>query len=152
MFRIPKIDLDPFDVNPKNWPTFVVNFRDLLERCAIGNSEDGTFEKLFDVRYPGQLMRLSQRSCLYDEALIELESTYGHLNIIARTYIRLILNLPKLTHLSDYKSSLNFSTTLRGAVASFRNGGYEHELSAGSLLEGIVEKLPLPLLSGGRRL
>lgn len=76
-----------------------------------------------------------------------MDRTYGHPHIISLAYNRTIINLPKISSFDDYKTVLNFETTLRGAAASLKNGGYEFELKAGGLLESVVEKLPSELQS-----
>ena len=146
---MPKLDLDPFDGDPRKWPTFIANFRDLvnndgklsttqkmalLRSCLKPNIQQSLGDCLNDVS-------------LYDAALEKLMCTYGHPHLISRTYIRTILDLPKVTHVYDYRAILGFSTSLRGAVSSLKNGGYEHELNSGGMLEIILEKLPADIQS-----
>jgi hypothetical protein len=62
-------------------------------------------------------------------------------------YIRTILELPKVPHFNDYRALLGFSTSLRGAVSSLKNGGCENGLNSGGLLEIILKKLPADIQS-----
>ena len=52
-----------------------------------------------------------------------------------------------MTHFNDYRVILNFSTSLRGAVSSLKNGGYENELNSGWMLEIILDQLPVEIQS-----
>jgi hypothetical protein len=64
-------------------------------------------------------------SALYKAVLEEFECTYGNPHLISRTYIRIILYLLKVPHFNDYRALLGFYTSLRSAVSSLKNGGYE---------------------------
>ncbi|EFX61622.1 hypothetical protein DAPPUDRAFT_272423 [Daphnia pulex] len=97
VFRLPKMDLKPFDGDPKNWQDFIAIFRDLvhnnssltttqkmaiLKRCLTSEIRDGLGDSL-------------SSPALYQEALQELESTYGHPQIVSRTYIQSLIQLQR---------------------------------------------------------
>ncbi|XP_046632214.1 uncharacterized protein LOC124311889 [Daphnia pulicaria] len=143
VFRLPKMDLKPFDGDPKNWQDFIAIFRDLvhnnssltttqkmaiLKRCLTSEIRDGLGDSL-------------SSPALYQEALQELESTYGHPQIVSRTYIQSLIQLQRVSA-NDYKALLKFSQAVNGVVASLRSGGYQHELKSSGLLDIIVTKLP----------
>ena len=101
----------------------------VLRKCLEPNVQDALGDCLND-------------PALYEEALVELATSFGHFHLISRVYLRTILGLPRVSHLNDYPALLSFSSALRGAAASLRNGGYEAELTTGSLLELVLDKLP----------
>ena len=154
VFRLPKMDIKLFDGNPKNWQDFIAIFRDLvhnninltttekmaiLKRCLTQEIKDGLGDSL-------------SSPALCSEALKELESTYGHPSLISRTYFQSLIQLQRVNN-NDYKALLKFSQTVSGAVASLKNGGYQHELQSSSLLDTITMKLPSEIQSRwGRRI
>ena len=98
VFRLPKLDLQPFDGDSKKWADFIAIYRDLLHQ----NSSISTTQKMAilkqcltqDIR-DGLGDSLSSPA-LYDKALRELEETYGHPQLVSRSYIQSLINLPKL--------------------------------------------------------
>ena len=129
VFRLPKMDLKPFDGDPKNWQDFFAIFRDLvhnnssltttqkmaiLKSCLSAEIRDGLGDSL-------------SSPALYSQALRELKSTYGHPSLISKTYFQSLIQLQQVNH-NDYKALLKFSQTVNGAVASLKSGGYSHEL------------------------
>jgi hypothetical protein len=147
---MPKLDLDPFNGDPKKWPTFIIaNFQDLVnDDQAISNTQKmALLRSCLKSNIQQSLGSCLNDPALYDAALEELESTFGHPYLISRTYIQTILDLPKVTHVNDYRAIQNFSTSLRGAVSSLKNGGYENELNSGGMLEIILDKLPAEIQS-----
>ena len=131
------------------WPTFFAHFKDLVDHNESLSSTEkmALLRRCLKPEIQESLGDCINDPTMYDSALEELATTYGHPHIISRAYIRTIINLPKITSFGDYKTVLNFETTLRGAAASLKNGGYEFELKAGVLLESVVEKLPSELQS-----
>jgi hypothetical protein len=78
VFRLPKMDLKPFDSDPKNWQDFIAIFRDLVHN----NSSLTTTQKMTILRScltaeirDGLGDSLSSPA-LYSQALKDLESTY----------------------------------------------------------------------------
>ena len=148
VFRLPKIDLKPYDGDPRKWPDFIAIFRDLVH-CdnTLTTTEKMAILKRSlseDIR-SGLGDSLSSPS-LYHEALAELESTYGHPKIVSRAYIQSLMELPKVSN-NDYKMLLKFSQTVTGSVSSLKNGGYENELKSSAMLELVLAKLPSELQS-----
>jgi hypothetical protein len=99
----------------------------ILKRCLTSEIRDGLGDSL-------------SSPLLYQEALKQLESTYEHPQIVSRTYIQSLTQLPRVSA-NDYKVLLKFSQAVKGAVASLRSRGYQHELETPGLLDIIVTKL-----------
>ena len=59
-----------------------------------------------------------------------------------KTYIRTLLDLPRVSDVNQYAQLLSFSNSINGAVRSLKNSGYEHELDSSAILESILDKLP----------
>ncbi|XP_045029733.1 uncharacterized protein LOC123472386 [Daphnia magna] len=149
VFRMPRLDLDPFDGDPRKWPTFIANFKDLVndDQAISSTQKMALLRSCLKPNIQQSLGDCLNDPALYEAALEELECTYGHPHLISRAYIRTILDLPKVPHFNDYRALLGFSTSLRGAVSSLKNGGYENELNSGGLLEIILDKLPADIQS-----
>jgi hypothetical protein len=143
VFRLPKLDLKPFDGDPKNWQNFISIFKDLvhnnksisttqkmaiLKQCLTADIRDGLGDSL-------------SSPALYNHALQELQSTYGHPQIVSRTYLQTLIQLPRI-NTNDYKALLKFSQTVNGAVSSLKSGGYQHELESSGFVSIISSKLP----------
>jgi hypothetical protein len=107
VFRLPKIDLKPYDGDPRKWADFIAIFRDLVH-CdnTLTTTEKMAILKrsLSDDIRSGLGDSLSSPP-LYHEALAELESTYGHPKIVSRAYIQSLMELPKGSN-NDYKMLL----------------------------------------------
>ena len=150
VFRLPKLDLKPYDGDPKKWPDFIAIFRDLVhsDSSLSATEKMALLKRSLSEEIRNGLGDSLSSSALYSEALTELENTYGHPQIVSRAYIQSLIELPKVNN-NDYKTLLKFSQTLNGAVSSLKNGGYEHELKASGLLELILAKLPASYKAGG---
>ncbi len=135
MFRLPKLDLKPYDGDPKKWPDFIAIFRDLVHsNTSLSAAEKmALLKRSLSEEIRNGLGDSLSSSALYSEALTELKNTYGHPQIVSRAYIQSLIELPKVNN-NDYKTLLKFSQTLDEAVSSLKNGGYEHELKASGLL------------------
>ncbi|KZS00939.1 Uncharacterized protein APZ42_002569, partial [Daphnia magna] len=88
VFRPPKLYLQPFDGDSKIWADFIAIYRDLvhqnssisttqkmaiLKQCLTQDIQDGLGDSL-------------SSSALYEKALRELEETYGHPQLVSRSY------------------------------------------------------------------
>jgi hypothetical protein len=146
---MPRLDLDPFDGDPRKWLTFIANFRDLVndDQAISSTQKMALLRSCLKSNIQQSLGDCLNDPALYEAALEELECTYCHPHLISRTYIRSILDLPKVLYFNDYRALLGFSTSLCGAVSSLKNGGYENELNSGGLLEIILDNLPADIQS-----
>ena len=148
VFRLPKLDLQPFDGDSRKWADFFAIFKDLvhdnstisktqkmaiLKQCLTQDIRDGLGDSL-------------SSQALYDTALQELEETYGHPQLVSRSYIQTLINLPKV-NMNDYKSLLKASQSINGSVASLKSGGREQELQSVTLMELVNSKMPSDIQS-----
>ena len=148
IFRLPKLDLKPFDGDAKKWPDFIAIFRDLVHSnpSLTITEKMAVLKRSLSQEIRNGLGDSLSSPALYSEALQELEATYGHPYIVSRAYFQTITNLPKVNN-NDYKTLLKFSQTLNGAISSLKSGGYEQDLLSSGLLETVLSKLPAELQS-----
>jgi hypothetical protein len=92
----------------------------ILKQCLTLENRDGLGDSLSS---PG----------LYDQSLRELQPKYGHPQIISKTYLQTIIQLPRVNS-NDYKTLLKFSQAA--------NGGYQHELESPGFVSIKSSKLP----------
>lgn len=95
VFRLPKMDINPYDGDPKKWPDFIAIFRDLVHSDSTTEKMAILKRSLSDEIRNGLVDSLSSPA-LYHEALTELETTYGHPQIVSRAYIQSLIELPKV--------------------------------------------------------
>ena len=77
---MPKLDLDPFDGDSKKWPTFIANFGDVVnDDQPISNTQKiMLLRSCLKSNIQKSLGSCLNDPALYDEALEELESSFGH--------------------------------------------------------------------------
>ena len=144
IYKMPSMQIDKFDGSSKKWPAFWASFSDLidadptltttqrmamLQRCLTQEVQDSLGDSLLNPE-------------MYAEAIEMLKSLYGNPYLISRTYIRSLMDLPRVSHINQYAQLLSFSNSIIGAVRSLKNSGYEHELDSSAILESILDKLP----------
>lgn len=144
LFRLPKLELEPFDGDPLKWHDFALTFLNLVE----SNPHFSKTDKMAYLRHclsPNIRKLLGDclnNATLYENALDQLEQLFGNPQVLSDAYIRTIQSLPNLKRSNDYDSLLNFSTTLRGAVASLRTLKCKTELKSSAMLTLLIDKLP----------
>lgn len=148
MFRLPKINLNPYDGDPKKWSEFISTFRTFvhLNNTLTIEEKMATLKISLTEDIKNGLGDSLSNAQLYTKALETLESTYGHPQIVSRAYIQSIIDLPKVNN-NDFKTLIKFSQSLSGSVASLKEGGFGHELMSSGLLQLIVTKLSPELQS-----
>ena len=140
-FRLPKMDFEPFNGDPKSWPFFKSNFHDLVHRDPMSNTQRlAILRQYLTPNIRESLGETLHNPSLYREALQDLHMMYGHPHIVSRPYIRSLIELPSVKE-NHSESLRSFVTKLRGGVASLKYGGYETAIDAGTL-ELIIDKLP----------
>ena len=141
IFRLPKQLIEKFDGDPRKWPNFIAAFKEATrgmspaERMAV-------LRQLLTEDVRNSLGDILNNPDMCDQAIHELENTYGNPHMVSRSYIRTLLHMSKVQNLSDYNALLKMSNTIRGAVSSLRAGGYGYELTSGTTLEMMLDKIP----------
>ena len=77
----------------------------------------------------------------YYEALEELKKRYGKPQLVARSHLMTLMNLPTIRD-DDPHGLAKLNRTLRGAMHAFKTGGCEQDLESGMTLDHVVSRLP----------
>ena len=141
---LPKPELLQFDGDPKNYIRFMNNFQNNI---ANKLSDDG-----LKLNYLIQLccgkakdavanyVVVSNSAQGYKEALLELSTRYGRPHIIARAYIKEIVEGPPLTN--DQSALSDLAHEMKKCSLTLNNLGYLADLNNSSNLLHIVRRLP----------
>ena len=141
---LPKPELLQFDGDPKNYIRFINNFQNNI---ANKLSDDG-----LKLNYLIQLccgkakdavanyVVVSNSAQGYKEALLELSTRYGRPHIIARAYIKEIVEGPPLTN--DQSALSDLAHEMKKCSLTLNNLGYLADLNNSSNLLHIVRRLP----------
>ncbi|XP_045027087.1 uncharacterized protein LOC123470617 [Daphnia magna] len=77
----------------------------------------------------------------YYDALVELKKRYGQPQVVARSHLMALMNIPLIRD-DDSEALAKLKRTLHGAMHALRTGGYEQDLESGMALEHVVSRLP----------
>ena len=87
VLKFPRIDLERFDGDPKNWPTFSANFRDLVDSDpSLPATQKMAILRMCTTPDKSLDARLND-STIYATAWKELNQTYGHPQLVSKAYI-----------------------------------------------------------------
>jgi len=144
--RFPDISLSQFSGDPREWPLFICNFKSLVHDVA---PDDSRRMAMLTKTLPDSAKKVISFALgnpgLYHLALKTLKKKYGHPKVIASAHLAAIKSLPYVSDSNDFSGLYDFSISLSGAVGALVATGYDHELSASSLLHTILEKTPLDI-------
>ncbi|KZS09232.1 Uncharacterized protein APZ42_026597 [Daphnia magna] len=77
----------------------------------------------------------------YYDALVELKKRYGRPQVVTRSHLMALMNLPSIRD-DDSEALAKLNRTLHGAMHALSTGGYEQDLESGMTLEHVVSRLP----------
>jgi hypothetical protein len=144
--KLPRINLAPYDGDPRNWSHFIQNFKSLVHDVVPDDAQRIVFLK----DYLTEKVRNSVANSLrdpaqYRAALEKLQRRYGNPQLIVRAHVQSLMQLtgPKD---GDFDSLCVFSGAIQSAVADLSNGGHIHDLLAPGLLYQVTSKLPPELM------
>ena len=144
--RFPDISLSQFSGDPREWPLFICNFKSLVHDVA---PDDSRRMAMLTKALPDSAKKVISFALgnpgLYHLALKTLKKKYGHPKVIASAHLAAIKSLPHVSDPNDFAGLYDFSISLSGAVGALVATGYDHELTASSLLHTILEKTPLDI-------
>ncbi|KAI9555924.1 hypothetical protein GHT06_018461 [Daphnia sinensis] len=119
MNALPQVKITPFNGDPKEWPTFISSFRDMIHNVVPSDAQRHAFLK----------------------QLLTTEKRYGQPQVVARSHLMALMNLPSIRD-DDSEELAKLNRTLHGAMHALRTGGYEQDLESGMTLEHVVSRLP----------
>jgi len=140
---IPKTSITPFGGDPRAFPMFLSQFKTLVHDIVPGDGQ--RLAILRELLTPEVRVRFADTldsPDLYQTVLKDLQRRYGQPHLIARCYIRDLLELVNCNS-SDHESLRKFSDKLHGIVTSLNRGGYVHDLKSATTLEQVLAKLPV---------
>ena len=143
--RLPKISLEKFDGDSKNWPRFISNFKVLVHDVITDDSQRMAMLTELLTEKVRQVIAFAYGDPeKYYAALKTLKMKYGNPYIIARAHLTSLRALPTVPE-RNHEALVDFSASLSGAVGAIIASGYEHELVGSDRLADIVQKLPFYL-------
>ena len=142
---LPKIQLPTFDGDPLQWPQWYGLFKALVDSQPISTTEKMVYLK---AAVSGTAERavsgLLFDGSMYEDALKELETRFGNPQLISKTLIRRLLELPKLQ--GETTTALRtFTDKLHNVVRTLKKYGHDADLKAATNLEQVLNKLPIPV-------
>ncbi|KZR96652.1 Uncharacterized protein APZ42_008891, partial [Daphnia magna] len=121
--KLPRINLAPYDGDPRNWSYFIQNFKCLVHDVVPDDAQRIIFLKDY----------LSEKR------------RYGDPQLVVRAHVQSLIQLvgPKE---GDFEALCVFSGAIQASVADLTNGGHLHDLLAPGLLYQVTSKLPPALM------
>ncbi|KZS03695.1 Uncharacterized protein APZ42_033512 [Daphnia magna] len=142
MNALPQIKITPFNGNPKEWPTFISSFRDMIHNVVPSDAQRHAFLKqLLTTEVRSYIAKYLDNPSTYYDALVELKKRYGQPQVVARSHLMALMNLPSIRD-DDSEALAKLNRTLHGAMHALRTGGYEQDLESGMTLEHVFSRLP----------
>ena len=142
MNALPQIKIEIFKGDPKEWPTFISSFRDMIHNVVPSDAQRHAFLKqLLTPEVRSYIAEYLEDPSTYYEALEELKKRYGQPQVVARSHLMALMNLPTVKD-DDPHALAKLNRTLHGAMHALRTGGYEQDLDSGMTLEHVVSRLP----------
>lgn len=94
---IPKIEIVPCNGDPKEWPTFISSFREMIPDVVPSNAQRmGILKQLLTSDVRAYVAEYFISPDLYYQALEALKKRYGQPQIISRAHLRGLLNFPHI--------------------------------------------------------
>ncbi|KZR97510.1 Uncharacterized protein APZ42_007579, partial [Daphnia magna] len=140
MNALPQIT--PFNGDPKEWPSFISSFRDMIHNVVSWDAQRHAFLKqLLTTEVRSYIAEYLDNPSTYYDALVELKKRYGQPQVVARSHLMSLMNLTSIRD-DDSEALTKLNRTLHGAMHAMRTGGYEQDLESGMTLEHVVSRLP----------
>ncbi|KZS07338.1 Uncharacterized protein APZ42_028883 [Daphnia magna] len=142
MNALPQIKITPSNGDPKEWPTFISSFRDMIHNVVPSDAQRHAFLKqLLTTEVRSYIAEYLDNPSTYYDALVELKKRYGQPQVVARSHLMALMNLPSIRD-DDSEALAKLNRTLLGAMHALRTCGYEQDLESGMTLEHVVSRLP----------
>ncbi|XP_045034645.1 uncharacterized protein LOC123475716 [Daphnia magna] len=142
MNALPHIKITPFNGDPKEWPTFISSFRDMIHNVVPSDAQRHAFLKqLLTTEVRSYIAEYLDNPSTYYDALVKLKKRYGQPQVVARSHLMALMNLPSIRD-DDSEALAKLNRILHGAMHALRTGGYEQDLESGMTLKHVVSRLP----------
>ncbi|KAI9559445.1 hypothetical protein GHT06_013435 [Daphnia sinensis] len=131
MNALPQVKITPFNGDPKEWPTFISSFRDMIHNVVPSDAQCHAFLKqLLTTEVCSYIAEYLDNPSTYYDALIQLKKRYGQPQVVARSHLMAFMNPPSIRE-DDSEALAKLNRTLHGAMHALRTGGYEQDLESG---------------------
>lgn len=145
--KLPKIEIEPFDGDPRNWSYFIQSFKNLVHDVVPYDSQRITFLRhCLTEKVRKSLADSLRNPAQYRQALGTLHQRYGNPRLIVRAYVTGLLELAPAKE-GSHDSLVEFAGSIKAAVADLQHGEHLHDLYARGLLNQVTKKLPSSLRS-----
>ena len=143
---LPKIEILPFDSDPKNYVGFITNFQINIEDKVFNNSQRLNYLIYY---CEGESKNLIKHCILlgdrgYTKALEILKERYGNPTEIARGYIDSLVEGPVIK-ICDTKALVALSDEMLICETVLTSMGYVSDLNSAHTVEAIIARLPRQL-------
>lgn len=97
MNALPQIKITPFNGDPKKLPTFISSFRDMIHNVVPSDAQRHSFLKqLLTIEDRSYIAEYLDNPSTYYDALVELKKRYGQPQVVARSHLMALMNLPSI--------------------------------------------------------
>ncbi|KZS09722.1 Ninjurin C-like protein [Daphnia magna] len=142
MNALPQIKTKPFNGDSKKWQTFIFSFRDMIHKVVPSDAQRHALLKLLlSTEFRSYIAKFLDNPSTYYDALVELKKQYGQPQVVARSHLMALMNVPSIRD-DDSEPLAKLNGTLHGAMHALRTGGYEQDLESGMTLKHVVSRLP----------
>lgn len=149
----PHVDLEQFSGEPKDWPDFILRYKELIHDAMPNDSLRMIYlEELLPPMIKKDYTPFFRRPECYRPLLVRLRDQYGSPDLVVRSCLSALKELPPMNP-SDPRTVTVLSRQVQAIVTTLRKIGCESELRAFSTLEFtcIVKKLSDPLRNSWMR-
>ena len=137
---VPKINQPVFHGDPCEWPSWYGIFKALVHDQRLTETQ----KMILKPQYGDQRRKPSLKCSLleqYEEAIKELTHRFGNLELISKSLINKLLELPGLK--DDNTSSLRtFVDNLHNIVRTLKSYAHRADLKAAANMQLVISRLP----------
>ena len=144
-----KPNLEPFKFNGD--PTKYLRFMSTFETTTESMEDDNRRKLLYLIQHCGEKVKPLIENCLmlepkrgYAKAKEVLHDTYGKKNVIARAYVKRLMEGPNIRH-DDSKALTNFVREIEECLVPLTHLNYFSDLNSFENIATIVRRLPSSL-------
>lgn len=140
----PHVEIEPFNGDPKDWPTFIANFKRRIHDAMPNDTLRMIYlEELLAPELKEKHAAFLRYPASYCKLLAHLRNHYGHPLLVTRSCFAALRQLSSIDPRNVKGSIAEFTSQVQRIVDSIRMVGCEEELRTFSALElsGLVRKL-----------
>ena len=142
MSSLPKIQLPVFDGDPCHWPNWYGMFKVLVDDQMLSKTQKMIYLKA-SVKGSAEkaISGMLFDGTMYEQAVEELTLRFGNPELISRSLIRKLLELPTLKD-EDVSSLRSFVDNMHNIVRTLKSYGHSADVQAAANMQQVMDKLP----------